>query len=244
MVFGTESDSRAAIKEMDVPSDNIDSGQCNADPRAPCRCDANNLNEDCIMPDENCKKIRLDRSRKSAKPLLGSFEENALNDRLDPIRTVDGYVAEVRAASSQSKLTRPLKKKFQVNIYSAGAGSYPYVGQVPIEGKGYKVPRAGTLQVTLFNPNGTLVKLFLLRYDLNDMPKNSQTILRQTTYFQPTSSTIKNNSAITDSSSKIGLLSSLERQVDGYKTIMGQKFSNISESDSDFRRVRYLIQLK
>lgn len=192
---------------------------------------------------ENCKKIRLDRSRKCAKPLLGSFEENALNNRLDPIRTVDGYVAEIRAASSQSKLTRPLRKKFHVNIYSAGVGSFPYVGQVPIDGKGYKVPRAGTLQVTLFNPNGTLVKLFLLRYDLNDMPKNTQTILRQTTYFQPTSSIDEHKSIVTNSSSEVHLQSSPEIRADGCKSIMSQKPSNIS-TDSEFRRVRYLIQLK
>lgn len=241
MVLKIVLDSQADKGLISVPSDDADRGRCDAVLEIPFKC-STNLDDNCNLHNENCKKIRLDRSRKSAKPLLGSFEENALNNRLDPIRTVDGYVVEVRAASNQSKITRPLEKKFHVNIYSGGPGSFPYAGQIPIEGKGYKIPRAGTLQVTLFNPNGTLIKLFLLRYDLSDMPKNSQTILRQTTYFQPTSSSTDiNNNEPADSPPAICLHSSFGRQVD---TIMTQKSVNISEADSEFRRVRYLIQLK
>jgi len=47
------------------------------------------------------------------------------------------------------------------------------------------VPRTGTVQVTLFNPNGTVVKMFVVRYDLSDMPPNSRTFLRQRTLFMP-----------------------------------------------------------
>jgi hypothetical protein len=45
--------------------------------------------------------------------------------------------------------------------------------------KGYRVPEKGTIQLTLFNPLGTVVKMFVVMYDLTDMPPNSQTFLRQ-----------------------------------------------------------------
>jgi hypothetical protein len=41
------------------------------------------------------------------------------------------------------------------------------------------VPEKGTIQLTLFNPLGTVVKMFVVMYDLTDMPPNSQTFLRQ-----------------------------------------------------------------
>jgi hypothetical protein len=41
------------------------------------------------------------------------------------------------------------------------------------------VPDKGTIQLTLFNPLGTVVKMFVVMYDLTDMPPNSQTFLRQ-----------------------------------------------------------------
>ena len=47
--------------------------------------------------------------------------------------------------------------------------------------KGYQVPRSGTIQVTLSNPLGTVVKMFVVLYDLSDMPSRSHTFLRQRT---------------------------------------------------------------
>lgn len=47
--------------------------------------------------------------------------------------------------------------------------------------KGYQVPRSGTIQVTLLNPLGTVVKMFVVLYDLSDMPPRSHTFLRQRT---------------------------------------------------------------
>jgi hypothetical protein len=51
--------------------------------------------------------------------------------------------------------------------------------------KGYRVPDKGTIQLTLFNPLGTVVKMFVVMYDLSDMPPNSQTFLRQRTLYMP-----------------------------------------------------------
>lgn len=49
----------------------------------------------------------------------------------------------------------------------------------------YPVPRRGTLQVTLYNPMKTVVKMFVINYDLSSMPANSQTFIRQKILFMP-----------------------------------------------------------
>nr|DBA31743.1 TPA: hypothetical protein GDO54_007527 [Pyxicephalus adspersus] len=51
--------------------------------------------------------------------------------------------------------------------------------------RGYRIPPSGTIQVTLFNPNKTVVKMFVVKYDLQDMPANHQTFLRQRTFSVP-----------------------------------------------------------
>ena len=43
---------------------------------------------------------------------------------------------------------------------------------------------------TLFNPNGTVVKMFVVKYDLGDMPDGAQTFVRQRTFFMPQSATL------------------------------------------------------
>ncbi|KAI9481430.1 MAG: hypothetical protein EXX96DRAFT_566699 [Benjaminiella poitrasii] len=67
----------------------------------------------------------------------------------------------------------------------------PYVGTVDIDDHatslakpqpGYRIPPQGQLQVLIKNPNKTAVKLFLIPYDFNDMPKNTKTFLRQKSY--------------------------------------------------------------
>lgn len=60
-----------------------------------------------------------------------------------------------------------------------------FQGHISLGKKGYNVPKVGTVQVTLFNPLGTVVKMFVLPYDLSDMPPNSQTFIRQRTLYMP-----------------------------------------------------------
>lgn len=38
---------------------------------------------------------------------------------------------------------------------------------------------------TLFNPNKTVVKMFVVKYDMSDMPPSHQTVLRQRTLYMP-----------------------------------------------------------
>ena len=62
----------------------------------------------------------------------------------------------------------------------------PYVGKIDLE-RGltrhptglYRIPRKGMLQILVRNPNRTVVKVFLVPYDVSDMPEWSKTFVRQ-----------------------------------------------------------------
>lgn len=45
--------------------------------------------------------------------------------------------------------------------------------------KGYVIPRTGHVQATLLNPNGMVVRMFVVAYDFRDMPAMCQTFVRQ-----------------------------------------------------------------
>uniref|UniRef100_A0A8C8LMZ1 Atos homolog protein A n=1 Tax=Oncorhynchus tshawytscha TaxID=74940 RepID=A0A8C8LMZ1_ONCTS len=120
--------------------------------------------------------------------LLGNFEECVLNYRLEPLGSVEGFTAEVGASGTfcPSHMTFPVDVSFY-SISDDNAPS-PYMGVINLEtlGKrGYRVPPSGTIQVTLFNPNKTVVKMFVVVYDLRAMPAGHQTFLRQRTFSVP-----------------------------------------------------------
>uniref|UniRef100_A0A8C9SI17 Atos homolog protein A n=1 Tax=Scleropages formosus TaxID=113540 RepID=A0A8C9SI17_SCLFO len=97
--------------------------------------------------------------------LLGNFEECVLNYRLEPLGTVEGFTAEVGASGTfcPSHLTLPV----DVSFYSVSDDNAP------------------SPYMTLFNPNKTVVKMFVVIYDLREMPANHQTFLRQRTFSVP-----------------------------------------------------------
>uniref|UniRef100_A0A3Q2GKM6 Atos homolog protein A n=1 Tax=Cyprinodon variegatus TaxID=28743 RepID=A0A3Q2GKM6_CYPVA len=97
--------------------------------------------------------------------LLGNFEECVLNYRLEPLGTVEGFAAEVGASGSfcPSHLTLPV----DVSFYSVSDDNAP------------------SPYMTLFNPNKTVVKMFVVMYDLRAMPAGHQTFLRQRTFSVP-----------------------------------------------------------
>ncbi|XP_054280359.1 atos homolog protein A-like [Macrosteles quadrilineatus] len=118
--------------------------------------------------------------------LLGSFEESVLNGRLEPVSTVHGFTADLGASGSfcPPHLVLPVT----VFFYTLGDNdkvSTPYLAHINLGKKGYVVPRSGTIQVTLLNPLGTVIKMFVVMYNLTDMPSNSHTFLRQRTLYMP-----------------------------------------------------------
>ncbi|XP_075386840.1 atos homolog protein A isoform X2 [Tenrec ecaudatus] len=128
--------------------------------------------------------------------LLGNFEESVLNYRLDPLGVVDGFTAEVGASGvfCPTHLTLPVEASFY-SVSDDNAPS-PYMGVITLESlgkRGYRVPPSGTIQVTLFNPNKTVVKMFVVIYDLRNMPANHQTFLRQRTFSVPVKPEMKRN---------------------------------------------------
>ncbi|KAM9312669.1 atos homolog protein A [Gastrophryne carolinensis] len=120
--------------------------------------------------------------------LLGNFEESVLNYRFEPLGIVEGFMADVGASGvfCPTHMTLPVKVSFY-SVSDDNAPS-PYMGSITLESlgkRGYRVPPSGTIQVTLFNPNKTVVKMFVVKYGLQDMPANHQTFLRQRTFSVP-----------------------------------------------------------
>lgn len=146
----------------------------------------------CLKKDEDEPDSPQQLLSASAPPaslsLLGNFEESVLNYRLEPLGTVEGFTAEVGASGNfcPSHMTFPA----DVSFYSVSDDNAPspYMGVINLESlgkRGYRVPPSGTIQVTLFNPNKTVVKMFVVMYDLREMPAGHQTFLRQRTFSVP-----------------------------------------------------------
>ncbi|XP_054712259.1 atos homolog protein A-like [Uloborus diversus] len=122
--------------------------------------------------------------------LLGTFEESVLNGRLEPVSTVEGFTAEIGASGSfcPRHITLPVTVFFYT-LQDMDKVTSPYLGHIDLRRKDYHIPKKGTVQVTLFNPHQTVVKMFVVRYDLSDMPTNCQTFLRQRTLYMPSDAT-------------------------------------------------------
>ncbi|XP_074876590.1 atos homolog protein B [Buteo buteo] len=120
--------------------------------------------------------------------LLGNFEESILKGRFAPSGRIEGFTAEIGASGSYcpQHATLPVDVTyFDISEHSAPS---PFLGVIDLEAlgkKGYNVPKAGTIQVTLFNPNKTVVKMFLVTYDFQDMPANHMTFLRHRIFLVP-----------------------------------------------------------
>ncbi|KAK6106460.1 hypothetical protein QQG55_24305 [Brugia pahangi] len=127
------------------------------------------------------------RNTSSSSGLLCNFEESALNGRLEPIISLDGFHLQIAASDETCfpHLTLPVTTFF-FNM-SEDEAPLPYMGFCSLENmrKGYRIPRKGILQAVLFNPQGTVVQMFVVKFDVSDMPPSSQTFLRQRIFFMP-----------------------------------------------------------
>ncbi|KAM9331054.1 atos homolog protein B, partial [Gastrophryne carolinensis] len=123
-----------------------------------------------------------------SRSLLGNFEESILRGRFAPSGQIEGFTAEIGASGSYcpQHVTLPVEVTyFHISEHSAPS---PFLGVIDLDGvgrKGYSVPSTGTIQVTLFNPNKTVVKMFLVTYDFKDMPVNHVTFLRHRIFLVP-----------------------------------------------------------
>ncbi|XP_069820957.1 atos homolog protein B [Dendropsophus ebraccatus] len=123
-----------------------------------------------------------------SRSLLGNFEESILRGRFPPCGQIEGFTAEIGASGSYcpQHVTLPVEVTyFHISEHSAPS---PFLGVIDLDAvgkKGYSVPSTGTIQVTLFNPNKTVVKMFLVTYDFKDMPVNHVTFLRHRIFLVP-----------------------------------------------------------
>ncbi|KAM8961624.1 atos homolog protein B [Pelodytes ibericus] len=123
-----------------------------------------------------------------SRSLLGNFEESILRGCFAPSGQIEGFMAEIGASGSYcpQHVTLPVEVTyFHISEHSMPS---PFLGVIDLEAagkKGYSVPNTGTIQVTLFNPNKTVVKMFLVTYDFKDMPPNHVTFLRHRIFLVP-----------------------------------------------------------
>lgn len=124
-------------------------------------------------------------------PLLGTIEESLLRDRFQPKAIVNGFKLLLGASGSfcPTQLTIPAQTfcyEFQgikhmstpyvvssddpqgFNIFSNNGFSLQC--EFRLARKGYSIPPTGTVQATLLNPQGTVVRMFFVPYDFRDMP--------------------------------------------------------------------------
>ncbi|XP_054843027.1 atos homolog protein B [Eublepharis macularius] len=124
----------------------------------------------------------------TSRALLGNFEESMLKGRFPPSGRIEGFTAEIGASGSYcpQHATLPVEVTyFDITEHSAPS---PFLGVINLDAlgkKGYSIPKTGTIQVTLFNPNKTVVKMFLVTYDFHDMPANHVTFLRHRIFLVP-----------------------------------------------------------
>ena len=143
---------------------------------------------------------------------VGSYEESILNGRMSttPSKPVP-FIAQIGVLSlhptTHARLRCPphLTVPFPAVFYSVQDydSPSPYVGTLdipaaiaakrlssptsplvskPLPVEGYRIPQKGQLQIIIKNPNKTAIKLFLIPYDLSDMPPRTKTFLRQKSY--------------------------------------------------------------
>nr|BAE28988.1 unnamed protein product [Mus musculus] len=123
-----------------------------------------------------------------SRTLLGNFEESLLRGRFAPSGHIEGFTAEIGASGSYcpQHVTLPVTVTFfDVSEQNAPAPFLGVVDLTPLGRKGYSVPKVGTIQVTLFNPNQTVVKMFLVTFDFSDMPAAHMTFLRHRLFLVP-----------------------------------------------------------
>ncbi|EPX74465.1 chromosome segregation protein [Schizosaccharomyces octosporus yFS286] len=136
---------------------------------------------------------------------VGSYEETLFNCKmpLNPSQylpfVVDiGVISRCKCLSS---LVCPphFKMRFWSAYYITDDSDFqsPYVGQFYVsEYKtqkhrkrktvyGYQIPQVGQLQLIIKSLDGILMKVFLIQYDLSDMPTESRASIRQTIYLDP-----------------------------------------------------------
>uniref|UniRef100_A0A1I8B4D4 DUF4210 domain-containing protein n=1 Tax=Meloidogyne hapla TaxID=6305 RepID=A0A1I8B4D4_MELHA len=153
--------------------------------------------------------------RCSSARLVCNFEESILSGRLTPSSIVDGYSLQLMVVPTQSMVMAPgggffsvqrVKYPVQTFFYFNEMGSTPdeistrtpallHLARCELDSDGIPIPRHCNLQAVLFNPQGSVIKIFMVEVDVRDMPNCSTTFIRQRTFSETltTKTGINNN---------------------------------------------------
>ncbi|CAF1095658.1 unnamed protein product [Rotaria sp. Silwood1] len=120
--------------------------------------------------------------------LRGNFTESLLHGKILPSGILDGFTVKLGASGLfiPKQVILPVTT-FWFNVSEHQAAS-PYLGYINLQclpKRGYHTPTKGTITLALLNPNGTAVHLFLILYDLSDMPPDHRTFIRQRVVHMP-----------------------------------------------------------
>ncbi|EDW01358.1 uncharacterized protein LOC6560854 [Drosophila grimshawi] len=113
------------------------------------------------------------------RPLLGNLEESLLQKRLLPKIEVAGFRLQLGASGVFCPKQRTISASSYFYELHGETLSTPYLCEIRLPRKGYSVPLMGTVQATLLNPMGTVVRMFVIPYDMRDMPNLHRTFIRQ-----------------------------------------------------------------
>lgn len=115
----------------------------------------------------------------------GSLQESLLSGHMSTKSTIfSGYTARITASSPHLGASPAhLKIPFDAHYYHLeDYNRTPYAASIPLPKERFRIASSGSIQVTLFNPSGTPIKIFIVKYDLStSLPANSKTFLRQIT---------------------------------------------------------------
>ncbi|KAH8297226.1 hypothetical protein KR044_007597 [Drosophila immigrans] len=176
----------------------------------------------------------------SGRPLLGNLEESLLQKRLLPKIEVAGFRLQLGASGGfcPTQLTIPASSYFY-ELHGETL-STPYLCEIRLPRKGYFVPRSGTVQATLLNPMGTVVRMFVIPYDMHDMPPLHRTFIRQRVLAEELAGASPCGTA-----SSLNLLPQREREP-GSPTAATSTTSKLGHfiSADQMKRLRYSIHLR
>lgn len=155
------SDRSSLGSDEQLSDEDLESGMCSPAGGSPCK-----------------SRARL-AAHFGGRPLLGNLEESLLQRRLMPKIEVMGFKLQLGASGGfcPTQLTIPAVSYFY-ELHGETL-STPYLCEIRLPRKGYSVPRTGTVQATLLNPMGTVVRMFVIPYDMRDMPPLHHTFIRQ-----------------------------------------------------------------
>jgi hypothetical protein len=125
-------------------------------------------------------------SSQSNNGLLCNYEESILNGRIEPVSSIDGFKLQLSVSGSSSvpHTVIPVTTYF-FDVSDDNAPSL-YLGHCsfkdsPFGRKAIHIPKKCIIQATLFNPQGSVIHIFIVRIDVSDIPTRSKTFIRQRT---------------------------------------------------------------